>query len=385
MLMSMDDIRQMNKRKELENAEAQAPAPGPSPAPESAQDRLGLLKMPQAPVAPGQQFRDKHGTGGSILRLLGTGLSGGLLGDTLIPELGKDSRLQYASDMKNYGTAMQDYNKQSGFRDMLTGVMDGVEDESDPFSRLSLAKEFGLEPLEYATGGGVVPHKPAWEKVDIDGQYFYTDKNDPTAAPVPVTMEDGTFAYSDLTEGQAKNVNYFERGAPRILQMHRMEDAGVTLPRTVLQAVARAENTDTGFVDQAIFAQLLNKIGLSPDQREYLDAATDFSMVNLRKDSGAAISASEMIKELKNTVMLDDMSPSHYKENREARRTRATALIAGMPRRVQKKYKDKLGELNGLSLDRAIAEIEKEAKSYGVLREDSNDWTPPTLDEIMAR
>jgi hypothetical protein len=92
-----------------------------------------------------------------------------------------------------------------------------------------------------------------------------------------------------------------------------------------------------------------------------------------------------MIKELKNTVMLDDMSPSHYRENREARRTRATALIAGMPKRVRAKYKDKLENINGLSLDKVIAEIEEEGESYGVLKEDANGYTPPTLDEIMGR
>jgi len=195
--------------------------------------------------------------------------------------------------------------------------------------------------------------EPDFEKVDIDGQYFYTDKNDPTAAPIPVTMADGSFAYSDLSEGQSKNVNYFERAVPRIEQMHRLEDSGVTLPRAVLQAVARAENPD-GFIDGALFDMALNNMGLDEQQREYLDAAKDFSMINLRKDSGAAISASEMIKELQNTIVLDDFSDDHYTSNRAARRRRATALLAGMPKRVRDKYKGKLEGLSALEVDRVI-------------------------------
>jgi hypothetical protein len=355
----------------------------PQEKPPSAIDNL--LNMAK-PMTPKEQSIAEHGKGGHIARSIG----GFLLGDSdmFTKDAYKD---QYKTDSARYKASSAIRENMPAFREYDAMLRDS-DPGNDAEALYMMNKTFGADDKlmkqmygEYTDRGEPKAAKPSWEKIDIDGQYFYADKNDPTAAPVPVTMEDGTFAYSDLSEGQAKNVNYFERGAPRIMQMHRMEDAGVTLPRAVLQAVARAENTQTGFIDQAVFAQLLNKIGLDPEQREYLDAATDFSMVNLRKDSGAAISASEMIKELKNTVMLDDMSPSHYKENREARRTRATALIAGMPKRVRAKYKDKLENINGLSLDKVIAETEGEGESYGILKEDANGWTPPTLDEIMGR
>lgn len=39
-----------------------------------------------APQSPEEQMKEKYGTGGTLLRMLGVGLSGGLLGDTLLPK-----------------------------------------------------------------------------------------------------------------------------------------------------------------------------------------------------------------------------------------------------------------------------------------------------------
>lgn len=86
MLMSMDDIREMNKRKEQE----------------AAQNKGLLPTSVEAPVSPSQQLRDNHGTGGAILRMIGTGLSGGLLGNILTPEISKSSKAQYKGDLDLY-------------------------------------------------------------------------------------------------------------------------------------------------------------------------------------------------------------------------------------------------------------------------------------------
>ena len=69
--------------------------------PQKEQESL-LVTAPEAPVSPNQQLRDKYGTGGAILRMLGTGLSGGLLGDVLMPEGGRDNREKYKSDLALY-------------------------------------------------------------------------------------------------------------------------------------------------------------------------------------------------------------------------------------------------------------------------------------------
>jgi hypothetical protein len=60
------------------------------------------LLSPAMPLSPWEQMQEKHGTGGSILRMLGTGLSGGLLGGVLMPEMGVSGRAKYAQDLKDY-------------------------------------------------------------------------------------------------------------------------------------------------------------------------------------------------------------------------------------------------------------------------------------------
>jgi hypothetical protein len=53
-----------------------------------------------APKSPWEQMQEKYGTGGSILRMLGTGLSGGLLGDVLMPEMGAGGVAKHKADME---------------------------------------------------------------------------------------------------------------------------------------------------------------------------------------------------------------------------------------------------------------------------------------------
>jgi hypothetical protein len=61
---------------------------------------LGLLSPAlAAPMSPEEQMKEKYGTGGTLLRMLGVGLSGGLLGNTLLPEMGKGARTKYAAEL----------------------------------------------------------------------------------------------------------------------------------------------------------------------------------------------------------------------------------------------------------------------------------------------
>ena len=83
---------ELKKQKERERLAAEA----------QAQAEPGLLQAPVKPMTPFEQLRDEHGTGGAILRMIGTGLSGGLLGDVLTPEIGKASQAEYASNLKLY-------------------------------------------------------------------------------------------------------------------------------------------------------------------------------------------------------------------------------------------------------------------------------------------
>ena len=150
-------------------------SPAPEPAP--------LLVPPKSLV---DQMDERHGKFKSRL-----GLFSHLLGGGTADDYGDDDLLaKHAAEKSAYAMAQKMAGYQPGF-DLL---MNGVDDPQDAIYRAMYAKEFGLDNLAYAMNGGVVTPEPDWEKVDIDGQYFYTDKNDPTAAPVPVTMEDGSFA-----------------------------------------------------------------------------------------------------------------------------------------------------------------------------------------------
>ena len=67
---------------------------------------MGLLSPAlAAPLSPEEQMKEKYGTGGTLLRMLGVGLSGGLLGNALLPEMGRGARTKYASELEAYDRA----------------------------------------------------------------------------------------------------------------------------------------------------------------------------------------------------------------------------------------------------------------------------------------
>lgn len=70
--------------------------------PRSNKEAMLSLLSPAMPKTPWEQMKEKHGAGESFLRMLGTGLSGGLLGNLLMPEMSKESKAQYATDMDLY-------------------------------------------------------------------------------------------------------------------------------------------------------------------------------------------------------------------------------------------------------------------------------------------
>lgn len=137
-MISMAGFEDPEKRKEQERlaAAAQAQAQAPAPA------EPGLLQMPEKPMTPFEQLRDNHGTGGAILRLLGTGLSGGLLGDVLTPEIGRASQAEYATDLATYKAYQNKMMEQQianqasqADRKRLSGVYDewdAVVNDGDP-------------------------------------------------------------------------------------------------------------------------------------------------------------------------------------------------------------------------------------------------------------
>ena len=186
--------------------------------------------------------------------------------------------------------------------------------------------------------------EPDYEKIEINGDYYYTDKNDPTAAPIPVNMADGTQASKSVDADTRKTSGWFKRAVPALENMHKLEDRGVALPREALLLTQQAQDAD-GFFDVFAYNGLLNDLNLTKQQKQYLRNAQDLAMIQLRKESGAAIGVQEMFNELNQNVMLTDMSDQGYLDQRTRRANKYRGLSDGLAGSVVRGFKeDKLFE-----------------------------------------
>ena len=298
-----------------------------------------LTAMPEAPVSPSQQLRDKHGTGGAILRMLGTGLSGGLLGDMLMPEMGRANQLQYASDLESYGTKKEKYDEQSEFQKMFEMVSNGVDDPGDPFARANLAKQYGIKELEYAMNNGEVAPEAKWVSKFNNGTLYRYDENGHYPA-TPVLDGEGNHITEKMDADMRKTSGWFKRAVPALENMHKLEDRGVDIRRETLTLLAQQAQNEDGIVVPQLFNQALNNLNLNQDQKQYIRNARDLAMIQLRKESGAAIGVSEMFNELEQNLMLRDFSPEGYGYQREARGRKYRALSEGMPTYLLKEFKN---------------------------------------------
>ena len=342
----------------------------------------GLLQMPKTPM---QRLVEEDGALKTTGKMMLNVLTGGLLSPLIHPELmGKKD--QYENDMELYKKAremdllaqqnqMQTQKERSRHQSGLDILMNGVDDPEDAYQRLALAKEFGIDNLQYALGGGVVEEEPDYEKVEINGDYYYTDKNNPTAAPIPVGMADGTIASKALDADTRKTSGWFKRAVPALENMHKLEDEGVMLPREALLLTQQAQDAD-GFFDVFAYNKLLNDLGLSKKQKQYLRNAQDLAMIQLRKESGAAIGVQEMFNELNQNVMLTDMSDEGYAYQRSSRANKYRGLADGLAEPVVRDFKSQ-----GLfeRMDKLRSSSER------VLIEKAEEGDQEAADELLRR
>lgn len=122
MLLMPEDI----EKKKQEQAAVQPEAPAQAPP---------SLLAPVVPQTPWERMQEKHGTGESILRILGTGLSGGILGDVLMPEMTADGQAQYDAEMKAYGTQADAY--------LASQALAGIDPKNLTPEHIALGTEFG--------------------------------------------------------------------------------------------------------------------------------------------------------------------------------------------------------------------------------------------------
>jgi len=297
------------------------------------------------PKTPWERMQDKHGTGGSILRILGTGLTGGILGDALMPELTRSGREQYEADMDVYKaqkTAEMARQQAMGYINVL---QDGINTPEDALARAGMMGMPGIETyqdLEYVMTGQHTP-KTSWQIIDADG---YKMRVDPSGlqAPQYVRDPDGNLIRSNLTEAQAKKYSFLMRGAPRIRELTDYENNGIVMSRskvTQLKAQEQADARGIGYIPQAAWDVWMQET-LTPEERGYITAAIDSGMIALRDESGAAISAQEMLRQIDQTLMFDDYDDKTYKNQREARARKVRGYAGGQPKWVRDEFAEDL-------------------------------------------
>ena len=317
----------------------------PQQAVESLVTPPSALVMPRAPMSPSRQANERYGTGETILRRMGNLLTGGLFDEQIIPEMSDGNRLHYKNAMELYQEDVAAMHERAQRQSRMTmnrdTVMDGIETPGDFLARAELVADTGsVANADYALGRE--PYQaPRYETKYDNGILTRYNVNDPSDVMI-VKDPNGNPITEKADADTKKTAGWFRRAVPALENMHKLEDRGVTLPREALLLIQQAQDAD-GFLDMQVYNQLLNNleggVGLSKDQKQYLRNAQDLAMIQLRKESGAAIGVQEMFNELNQNVMLNDMSDEGYSYQRSARSNKYRQLSAEMPQPLLDAFK----------------------------------------------
>jgi len=104
---------------------------------------------------------------------------------------------------------------------------------------------------------------------------------------------------------------------------------------------------------------------LSQEEREYLTAAMDSGMIALRDESGAAISAQEMVRQLDQSLMFSDYSDSAFENQRRARATKVEGFLGGMPDWVLNEFQDERDYITGYDYTRRPSTTDQPSVTTG--------------------
>ena len=298
---------------------------------------MGSLLSPggmSAPISPYEQARQNHGDGFGFFMKSMLASRRPDLARWIMPELSAENIAQYDANMKLYNEQQNRLRKQQLYSDFGGQFMEAfqtpeTEDDVMAFSN-AIAGGLGLDEVKYLHKiAGKSYQDPEWETKFDNGVLVRYDKNG--VAPTQVVLDDNGGQITEKMDGDMrKTAGWFKRAVPALENMHKLEDRGVTLPREVLMLMQQAQDAD-GIFQPQIYNKLINDIGLEPEQRQYLRTAQDLAMIQLRKESGAAIGVQEMFNELNQNVMLDDMNDEGYAYQRGSRNRKYRALSEGMP------------------------------------------------------
>ena len=157
---------------------------------------------------------------------------------------------------------------------------------------------------------------------------------------------EGNAIHKAPEQWQVKNAASFDRMVPRLQDLDAMERNGVTIDRGKMTELRAMEQADAAG-DQVLAARLwqgwVNNT-LSPEEREYVLAAEDAGMITLRDESGAAISANEILRQMNQYLMFsdykNDKDGSLATRQRAARNRKAQTLARDIPSYMKTQRKD---------------------------------------------
>lgn len=278
------------------------------------------------------------------LKFFGKMLLGGFTGMTpfLFPEM-LGGRERYKAELDQYNDEVTRANAQARLGGYIDTLQDGIDTPEDVAARVAIMGMPGIETaddMEYVLNGEKV-YQPKWQIIDANGYKMRVDANG-VAPSEYVLNPNGSRAKGSLSESQSKKYSFFYRGAPRLRQLHEMEDAGFRIDRSKVTQLKAQEATDAqgrAYIPMAAWEAWMAET-LTPEEREYITAAQDAGMIALRDESGAAISAQEMVRQLDQTMMFSDFSDTAYRNQREARANKVRGFLGGMPDWVLDEFKE---------------------------------------------
>ena len=297
----------------------------------------GLLPVPMSPI---EKMMERDGKAKTFGKMLLGGFTG--LTPFLMPELigGRD---RYRAELELYNKQQSAQTERDRMSGLGTGLRDAFATETldDDLQAVMDARIGGMDLADikhYQNMVGQSYKEPAWETKFDNGILVRYDKNGSVPAQ-PVLNDDGSPITEKMDGDMRKTSGWFKRAVPALENMHKLEDRGVTLSREVLTLMQQAQDAD-GIFQPQIYNKLINDLNLSKDQKQYLRNAQDLAMIQLRKESGAAIGVQEMYNELSQNIMLDDMSDGGYEYQRGSRNRKYRALAEGLPDYLIKEFKD---------------------------------------------
>lgn len=310
------------------------------------QAAVDILKPPTNNIL--SQMRDRHGKFAAGLGLFGHILAGGDQAEWGDADLLAEHQIKL-QDYKDQRALLQKANEQATLalleQQRISGLGQSVID-----ARATPDTADDLQAWnQYLAGGGtsegltrIAGKMPEHQVIDNNGTPTLFDKNNPNSRGIPMLSEDGTPIHKAPDQWMIKQAGAFDRMVPRLQELDEMERNGIRIDRSKMTELRAAEAADASG-DKVTAARLWQEwfdFTLSPEERGYILAAEDAGMVVLRDESGAAISASEILRQMNQYLMFSDYDNPTTVRQRAGRNRKAKTLIRDLPDYVKSNRKD---------------------------------------------